>query len=132
LARRRDRRRPKPSDVDRRFCGRLIKDRYRSEPDAARITLSASARQGEAPVACSVGAGAAIREAQAHLGVGAPGTAACSGNLLLEALAACAQITCQMVATSSPEEIASLREKTERCCTTVLQTLRNPPQVASP
>lgn len=82
-----------------------IKQRYRQEPDAARVTLSAHARKGETPVACSVGAGQAIREAQAHLGVGGPGTAACSGDLLLEALAACAQITCQMVAASMGIEV---------------------------
>lgn len=84
-----------------------IKERYREDPGAARIKLSARARAGDAPVACSVGAGAAVREAQAHLGVGGPGTAACSGDLLLEALAACAQITCQMVA-------AALGIETER------------------
>jgi uncharacterized OsmC-like protein len=44
--------------------------------------------------------GRALYEAQAHAGVGGPGTAACSGDLLLGALAACAQITCQMVATA--------------------------------
>jgi uncharacterized OsmC-like protein len=42
--------------------------------------------------------GRAVYEAQAHAGVGGPGTAACSGDLLLGALAACAQVTCQMVA----------------------------------
>jgi uncharacterized OsmC-like protein len=77
-----------------------IKDRYRRQPDAARITLQARASEGDAPVACSVGTAQATREAQAHLGVGGPGTGACSGDLLLEALAACAQITCQMVAAS--------------------------------
>ena len=48
-------------------------------------------------MACSVDIGRAVYEAQAHVGVGGPGTAACSGDLLLGALAACAQITCQMV-----------------------------------
>jgi uncharacterized OsmC-like protein len=77
-----------------------IKDRYRSDPDAARITLTARASETDAPVACSVEAGQAIQAAQAHVGVGGPGTAACSGDLLLGALAACAQVTCQMVAAS--------------------------------
>jgi uncharacterized OsmC-like protein len=77
-----------------------LKDRYRSEPNAARIHLTARGNQGDEPVACSVDLGRAIQEAQAHLGVGGPGTAACSGDLLLGALAACAQVTCQMVATS--------------------------------
>ena len=75
-----------------------LKERYRSEPDAARITLSARGSQGNAPVACSIDVGRAIQQAEAHIGVGGPGTAACSGDLLLGALAACAQVTCQMVA----------------------------------
>ena len=49
-------------------------------------------------MACSVDIGRAIYAAQAHTGVGGAGTAACSGDLLLGALAACAQLTCQMVA----------------------------------
>jgi uncharacterized OsmC-like protein len=77
-----------------------LKDRYRSEPDAARITLTARGGEGDAPVSCSVDLGRAIQDAEAHVGVGGPGTAACSGDLLLGALAACAQVTCQMVATS--------------------------------
>jgi len=77
-----------------------LKERYRAEPDAARITLTARGSEGDQPVACSVDLGRAIQEAQAHVGVGGPGTAACSGDLLLGALAACAQVTCQMVATS--------------------------------
>ena len=75
-----------------------LKERYRSEPDAARITLTVRGSQGDAPVACSIDLGRAIQEAEAHVGVGGPGTAACSGDLLLGALAACAQVTCQMVA----------------------------------
>ena len=51
-------------------------------------------------MSCSVDIGRALYEAQAHSGVGGSGTAACSGDLLLGALAACAQITCQMVATA--------------------------------
>ena len=77
-----------------------LKERYRAEPDAARITLTARGSEGDEPVACSVDLGRAIQEAQAHVGVGGPGTAACSGDLLLGALAACAQVTCQMVATA--------------------------------
>ena len=51
-------------------------------------------------MACSVDIGRALYQAQAHSGIGGPGTSACSGDLLLGALAACAQITCQMVATA--------------------------------
>ena len=75
-----------------------LKEKYRSEPGSSRITLSAKASQQETPISCSVDIGRAIYEAQAHAGVGGPGTAACSGDLLLVALAACAQVTCQMVA----------------------------------
>ncbi|MEP6995981.1 MAG: OsmC family protein [Acidobacteriota bacterium] len=75
-----------------------LKDRYRSDPKSSVITLRASGSGTGAPVACSVDIGRAVYEAEAHQGVGGPGTAACSGDLLLGALAACAQITCQMVA----------------------------------
>ncbi len=83
-----------------RSLQRPLKERYRSEPEAARITLTARGSQTGAPIACAVDIGRAIYEAQAHQGVGGAGTAACSGDLLLGALAACAQITCQMVATA--------------------------------
>jgi len=86
--------------VDLRSRQAPLKDRYRSEPGAARITLTARASEQEEPTACSVDLGRAIQEAQAHVGVGGPGTAACSGDMLLGALAACAQLTCQMVATA--------------------------------
>ncbi len=75
-----------------------LKERYRSEPGSSRITLRARGSQTDVPVSCSVDLGRAVYEAQAHAGVGGPGTAACSGDLLLGALAACAQVTCQMVA----------------------------------
>ncbi|HEY3524217.1 MAG TPA: OsmC family protein [Candidatus Limnocylindrales bacterium] len=75
-----------------------IKERYRDEPGAARITLGASGSTTEGAMSCSVDIGRAIYAAQAHTGVGGAGTAACSGDLLLGALAACAQLTCQMVA----------------------------------
>jgi uncharacterized OsmC-like protein len=77
-----------------------LKDHYRENPASSRITLVARGGQGDAPIACSVDLGRTIYEAQAHAGVGGAGTAACSGDLLLGALAACAQITCQMVAAS--------------------------------
>ena len=86
--------------MDLREAQRPLKDHYRDEPDTARITLTARGSEGEEPVSCSVDLGRAIQEAQAHVGVGGPGTAACSGDLLLGALAACAQVTCQMVAAS--------------------------------
>src|SRR5579885_1830628 len=86
--------------MDLRSIQKPFKERYRSEPDSARITLRAQGSQTETPIACSVDIGRALYQAQAHSGVGGAGTAACSGDLLLGALAACAQITCQMVATA--------------------------------
>jgi uncharacterized OsmC-like protein len=86
--------------VDLRTLQRPLKERYRAEPDAAKITLRAQGSQTDQPIACSVDLGRALYQAQAHVGVGGAGTAACSGDLLLGALAACAQLTCQMVATS--------------------------------
>lgn len=77
-----------------------LKEQYRNDPNSSRITLRAKGCQTDTPVACSVDIGRALYSAQAHTGVGGAGTAACSGDLLLGALAACAQITCQMVATA--------------------------------
>ena len=86
--------------VDLRATQKPLKERYREEADAARITLRAEAnRPMSRSRARSTSAGRSS-EAQAHGGVGGPGTGACSGDLLLGALAACAQLTCQMVATS--------------------------------
>src|ERR687886_55580 len=84
--------------MDLRSVQRPLKEKYRSDPGASRITLRARGGQTDTPVACSVDIGRAIYQAEAHSGVGGAGTAACSGDLLLGALAACAQITCQMVA----------------------------------
>jgi len=84
--------------MDIRSVQRPLKDRYRQDPASSRITLTARGSQTDAPIACSIDLGRAIYNAQAHQGVGGAGTGACSGDLLLGALAACAQITCQMVA----------------------------------
>lgn len=84
--------------MDIRSLQKPFKDQYRQDPTSSRITLTARGSQAGAPIACSVDLGRAIYDAQAHQGVGGAGTGACSGDLLLGALAACAQITCQMVA----------------------------------
>jgi len=86
--------------MDLRTLQKPLKDRYRADPRASRITLTAKGTESGAPIACSVDIGRAVYEAQAHAGVGGAGTGACSGDLLLGALAACAQVTCQMVATA--------------------------------
>src|SRR5205823_2381955 len=87
--------------MDLRDVQRPLKTRYREQPAEARITLSARGSETSGAVACSVDIGRAAYAAQAHSGVGGAGTAPCSGDLLLAALAACAQVTCQMVAAAS-------------------------------
>ena len=84
--------------MDIRTLQKPLKDQYRNDPQASRITIRAKGGQTDAPISCSVDIGRAIYQAEAHHGVGGAGTGACSGDLLLGALAACAQITCQMVA----------------------------------
>ncbi len=84
--------------MDLRSIQKPLKEKYRSDPNSSRITLRAHGAQSDTPIACSVEVGQALFEAQAHSGVGGAGTAACSGDLLLGALAACAQLTCQLVA----------------------------------
>jgi uncharacterized OsmC-like protein len=76
-----------------------LKDRYRDEPEAARITLRADGRLGEG-ITCRVDTGRAIAEAGLHPATGGDGTSLCSGDMLLEALVACAGVTLRAVATS--------------------------------
>jgi uncharacterized OsmC-like protein len=76
-----------------------LKDRYREDPDAAVVTLRAGATLGEG-VTCSVQTGRALATAGLHPASGGDGTALCSGDMLLEALAACAGVTMRAVATS--------------------------------
>jgi uncharacterized OsmC-like protein len=84
--------------MDLKSLQRPLKEQYRRAPESSQITLQARGSETSIPMACSVDIGRAIYDAQAHKGVGGAGTGACSGDLLLGALAACAQITCQMVA----------------------------------
>lgn len=76
-----------------------FKERYKSEPEAAVITLEAEGRIGEG-VTCSVQTGKALVEAGLHPATGGSGMHACSGDMLLEALAACAGVTLNAVATA--------------------------------
>jgi uncharacterized OsmC-like protein len=76
-----------------------LKERYREEPEAAIVTLSAKGELGEG-VSCSVETGRAIAEAGLHPASGGDGTQLCSGDMLLEALVACAGVTLRAVATS--------------------------------
>src|SRR5512135_236423 len=84
--------------IDLKSIQKPLKDKYRNDPSASRATIRARGSQTTTPLSCSVDIGRAIYQAEAHSGVGGTGAAACSGDLLLGALAACAQITCQMVA----------------------------------
>lgn len=76
-----------------------LKQRYESEPDAALVTLTADGELGEG-VSCSVRTGRAIAEAGLHPASGGDGSQLCSGDMLLEALVACAGVTTRAVATS--------------------------------
>ena len=86
--------------MDVRSLQKPLKEQYRREPASSQITLTAKGSQTNTPLGCSIDIGRAIYQAEAHNGVGGPGSAACSGDLLLGALAACAQLTCQLVATA--------------------------------
>jgi len=76
-----------------------LKDRYRSDPAAALVTLNARGRIGQGAT-CSVETGRALVAAGLHPATGGTGALACSGDMLLEALAACAGVTLSAVATA--------------------------------
>lgn len=77
-----------------------LKDRYRADAAAALVTLRASGEVGDAQVSCSVATGRALVEAGLHPASGGDGSFACSGDMLLQALVACAGVTLRAVATS--------------------------------
>jgi uncharacterized OsmC-like protein len=77
-----------------------IKERYREQPDAAVITLAARGTLGSEAIACRVETGRAIVDAGLHPSTGGSGELACSGDMLLEALVACAGVTLRAVATA--------------------------------
>jgi uncharacterized OsmC-like protein len=89
-----------------------LKERYREEPGAALITLSASGELGDG-VACSVQTGRAIAEAGLHPATGGDGSLLCSGDMLLEALVACAGVTLRAVSTSLGISVRSGRVRAE-------------------
>jgi uncharacterized OsmC-like protein len=84
--------------MDLRALQAPIKEQYKAAPASALVTLRAVGATGDDVLSCNVDIGRALYAAGAHAGVGGAGEAACSGDLLLGALAACAQLTCQMVA----------------------------------
>src|SRR3954467_5225355 len=81
-----------------------LKQQYRDDPEAAIITLKASGSLGEG-ISCSVDTGRALAEAGLHPASGGDGTQLCSGDMLLEALTACAGVTLCAVATSLGIEV---------------------------
>ena len=75
-----------------------VKERYRSDPSAALVTLTASGELGSEKASCSVDVGRQLVEAGLHPASGGDGTMACSGDMLLQALVACAGVTLRSVA----------------------------------
>lgn len=89
-----------------------LKEQYRVQPDSAIITLKAQGKIGEG-ISCKVETGRAIVEAGLHPATGGDGLLACSGDLLLEALVACAGVTIRAVATAIGVEIKNGTIKAE-------------------
>jgi len=88
-----------------REAQRPLKERYREEPDTARLTLRADGELGSEGVACSVDTGRALVEAGLHPASGGDGALACSGDMLLQALVACAGVTLRSVAVNRDLEV---------------------------
>jgi uncharacterized OsmC-like protein len=84
---------------DLRAAQEPLKERYRREPSDALITLRADGELGDG-ITCSVATGRALAEAGLHPATGGDGSSLCSGDMLLQALAACAGVTLRAVATS--------------------------------
>jgi len=89
-----------------------LKEKYRVQPESAIITLKAHGKIGEG-ISCKVETGRAMIEAGLHPATGGTGMLACSGDLLLEALVACAGVTVQAVATAIGVEIRNGTVKAE-------------------
>ena len=89
-----------------------LKEKYREHPDSAIITLKSDGKIGEG-ISCKVNTGRALVEAGLHPATGGTGMLACSGDMLLDALVACAGVTMQAVATAIGIEISSGSIKVE-------------------
>lgn len=89
-----------------------LKERYRHDPAAALVTLRAAGRPGEG-VACSVATARGLVEAGLHPATGGDGTLACSGDMLLEALVACAGVTLRAVAAAIGADVSGARIEAE-------------------
>ena len=82
-----------------------LKERYRAAPEEALVTLRAQGQLGEAGLTCKVETGRELVEAGLHPATGGDGLSACSGDMLLEALVACAGVTLRAVATALDIEL---------------------------
>ncbi|KAA9035484.1 OsmC family protein [Ginsengibacter hankyongi] len=89
-----------------------LKEKYREKPESAVITLKAEGKVGEG-ISCKIETGRAMAEAGLHPATGGTGMLACSGDMLLEALVACAGVTLQAVSTAIGVEIRSGTIKAE-------------------
>jgi uncharacterized OsmC-like protein len=89
-----------------------IKERYKREPQSAMVTLRAQGRIGDG-IACRVDTGRALVEAGLHPATGGSGVQACSGDMLLEALVACAGVTLKAVATALGIDLRDARVSAE-------------------
>jgi len=89
-----------------------LKEKYREQPESAVITLKAEGKVGEG-ISCKIETGRAMAEAGLHPATGGTGMLACSGDMLLEALVACAGVTLQAVSTAIGVEIRSGTVKAE-------------------
>ena len=90
-----------------------LKDRYKSDPKSAYITLKAKGTLDDAHIACKVETGRALAVAGLHPATGGTGLELCSGDMLLEALVACAGVTLKAVATAIGVEIRSAHVRAE-------------------
>jgi uncharacterized OsmC-like protein len=90
-----------------------LKDKYREQPESALVTLHADAELDGLGISCKVETGRAVVEAGLHPATGGDGSLACSGDMLLEALAACAGVTLRAVATSLGLEVRGGRVRAE-------------------
>jgi hypothetical protein len=86
-----------------------LKQKYKDDPAAAVVTLRATGRAGDA-VSCKVETGRALVEAGLHPATGGDGSLACSGDMLLEALVACAGVTLRAVSTAIGVELRTARD----------------------
>ena len=89
-----------------------LKEKYREQPDSAILTLRAQGKIGEG-ISCKVDTGRALVEAGLHPATGGNGMLACSGDMLLEALVACAGVTLSAVSTAIGVEITDATVKAE-------------------